>query len=489
MKLRTAAIVIGLVTIVRLVIAARVPLSEDEAYYWTWSRHLAWGYTDHPPAVAWLIALTSPFGQSAGVVRLPFVLCYALAALALGGAAQRISGSSRAGGTAALAFVLLPMTKIVLGEALPDGPYILCWALALWSAAAMQQEPARRRWAILLGIALGGALLSRFFGWALVGGIVAYSLGRERRVLWRDGLWLAFGVAALVYAPFVVWNATHGWQNFAFTLQQRQSIAAFSSHISPLSSMRAAIYAAAVWLVGYFVAIRPRNALVAWTALPLPAALTVLGLFTTVESYWLLGPFASLCVGIGIAVAGLPAMWRRVIAMAASLPAAYTLGTVMVLALPDNAQRPILAMHGARNLLYSGAFLYEPLAHDVAALSERAGAIPLTDRPEIAGELYYHGVPPLMIGYAPQTRPWNAWQATQRDLSLLPRTALIVSYSPVGDDAELMTYVKRLCARLEAGPTLEYRHAGAAWGAFHTSWCTRSGEPLVTEGAGARTGP
>ena len=32
-----------------------VPLVPDETYYWEWSRHLAAGYFDHPPAIAWLV--------------------------------------------------------------------------------------------------------------------------------------------------------------------------------------------------------------------------------------------------------------------------------------------------------------------------------------------------------------------------------------------------------------------------------------------------
>src|SRR5690606_35803673 len=33
------------------------PVSEDEAYYWLWSQRLDWGYFDHPPMVAWWIAV------------------------------------------------------------------------------------------------------------------------------------------------------------------------------------------------------------------------------------------------------------------------------------------------------------------------------------------------------------------------------------------------------------------------------------------------
>ena len=46
-------------TLLRLVLAAAVPLLPQEAYYWTWSRHLNWSYFDHPPLAAYGIALTT----------------------------------------------------------------------------------------------------------------------------------------------------------------------------------------------------------------------------------------------------------------------------------------------------------------------------------------------------------------------------------------------------------------------------------------------
>ncbi|MBD5632897.1 MAG: hypothetical protein IAI49_00335, partial [Candidatus Eremiobacteraeota bacterium] len=56
--------VVLFVILVRGVVAFTLPLTGDEAYYWEWSRHLAWGYVDHPPAVAATIALFSAFGQT-----------------------------------------------------------------------------------------------------------------------------------------------------------------------------------------------------------------------------------------------------------------------------------------------------------------------------------------------------------------------------------------------------------------------------------------
>src|SRR3978361_374105 len=55
----TALTALALVAL-RLVAAAWTPLTFDEAYYWMWSKHLAGGYYDHPPAVA--------FGTRAGAM-------------------------------------------------------------------------------------------------------------------------------------------------------------------------------------------------------------------------------------------------------------------------------------------------------------------------------------------------------------------------------------------------------------------------------------
>ena len=44
--------VIAVSALVRTVVALGVPIAYDEAHYWVWSRHLMWGYPDHPP-ITW----------------------------------------------------------------------------------------------------------------------------------------------------------------------------------------------------------------------------------------------------------------------------------------------------------------------------------------------------------------------------------------------------------------------------------------------------
>src|SRR5207249_9824652 len=47
--------VVGL-TGARLWLAGQTELLPEEAYYWTYAKHPALGYFDHPPMVAWIIA-------------------------------------------------------------------------------------------------------------------------------------------------------------------------------------------------------------------------------------------------------------------------------------------------------------------------------------------------------------------------------------------------------------------------------------------------
>ena len=62
-------------TLLRVILAAILPLSPQEAYYWTWSRDLAWSYFDHPPLASYSIRLTTAvFGQTVFGIKLSAVL-------------------------------------------------------------------------------------------------------------------------------------------------------------------------------------------------------------------------------------------------------------------------------------------------------------------------------------------------------------------------------------------------------------------------------
>lgn len=412
-----------------------------------WSTHLAFGYVDHPPAVAWLIAAASWLGHSALAIRLPFILCEGLAALSVGGAAIALSGSERAGAVAAIVFALIPQLRWVIGEALPDGPYVLCWSAALWFGARAAKEY-RLRDIALLGIALGGALLSRFFGWALVGGVLI-------AIPWRRTFWIAPAIAAAMYAPFLAWNASHGWMNFAFTLYGRRPVAALSlSGPDYYSTERFLLFAVIFCALAYLVTLRmQRLPLLAWTALPFPFALAILSFFQPVESYWLLGPFASLCAGIGIAFGRVP------VAVRATLAAAWISGCAVT---------AYVALAGVANpsvTLGGGAAVYGSLARDLQSIANTHNADLLSNSYELAAEVTYHGAPATLVGDTAQARQWSYWRADDAH-----GRALLFTDTPRGKQFDLVRMLKRSYALVTPGPTLRYKLADTQR-AYDTFWC------------------
>jgi 4-amino-4-deoxy-L-arabinose transferase and related glycosyltransferases of PMT family len=54
--------IILIFSLLRLFINSHVELSPDEAYYWYWSKHLDLSYADHPPMVAYIMAMFTAIG-------------------------------------------------------------------------------------------------------------------------------------------------------------------------------------------------------------------------------------------------------------------------------------------------------------------------------------------------------------------------------------------------------------------------------------------
>lgn len=215
--------------VVRLVLAALVPVVPDETYYWEWSRHLAVGYFDHPGAIAWLIrGGTALAGTRALGVRLLVVVAGVVASIAVVAWAHRLGGE-RSAWRAALAIVAMPLAGAGLLLATPDVPLLLTVAVGLW-ALDHALETDRLAWWAATGLALGAGGNAKYTA-VLVPALVVIGLLLRRR-LWRRGPAVAAVAALVAVIPVVWWNATHHWVSFAFQLQHGL---APKGHAGPLS--------------------------------------------------------------------------------------------------------------------------------------------------------------------------------------------------------------------------------------------------------------
>jgi len=224
---------LALLSVVHLAIAALLPVLTDEAYHWNFAVHLAWGYYDHPPMIAWVIALGRLlFGDTPLGVRFGPLLCSIGMAAVLAVMARRAYGERAASWAVLLGFAQ-PMFFWVAPSATPDSPLLFFWALSMaltWKAI----ESGRLRWWLAAGVALGGAMLSKYPAVLLLPSVLGYLVfsKEHRRLLATPGPYLAAAVAFAAFLPVLHWNATHDWVSFRFQFARRMDK---PSHFSPMN--------------------------------------------------------------------------------------------------------------------------------------------------------------------------------------------------------------------------------------------------------------
>ena len=173
---RVSALCVFVLLLLRAIMAAQLPLSADEAYYWLWSLHPAAGYFDHPPMIAWLIrAGTFLFGDTPFGVRLAGVVLSIPASWFVWRAASLILKDKDRAGLAVLFFNLTLMVSVELLAATPDMPSVVASAAFVYFLARVQQLGDGRAW-LGAGIAAGLGLLSKYSTLFLGAGTLVLSL-------------------------------------------------------------------------------------------------------------------------------------------------------------------------------------------------------------------------------------------------------------------------------------------------------------------------
>jgi 4-amino-4-deoxy-L-arabinose transferase-like glycosyltransferase len=224
------ATVVGL-TIVRGIFITTIDLRVDEAYYWTWSKEDVISYLDHPPMIAWLIRLsTSVFGDTNFGVRLPGLLAMSLMQVLLGAIVWRILRDPRS----VIAVVLMTEATLAYGLGMtkitPDVALIPCELAMFWSLIRLAQSNDHRWW-LVAGSFGGLAALAKYTAVLLVPSIVAFALvpSWRKQQIASVYLWLALGVAILIFSPVLYWNAVHDWASFRFQLDRPAQVTGWTA--------------------------------------------------------------------------------------------------------------------------------------------------------------------------------------------------------------------------------------------------------------------
>lgn len=229
--------------LVRLLYGAFHQLAPDEAFYWTWTRHLAGGYFDHPPMIAWMMkASTSIIGNNElGVRFFAILMPFGVLALFVWMAVRMFPKDNTARWWTGAILLSSPLFHTLGTIFTPDTPAIFFSTCAMVSAllVAFREQPdgapdlgapgnashgahaftTPLLW-LLFGAFCGLALLSKYTAILLPASIFFALLTspRGRSHLRRPWIYLSALVCLAVFWPNVAWNMRHDWASFSWQL-------------------------------------------------------------------------------------------------------------------------------------------------------------------------------------------------------------------------------------------------------------------------------
>lgn len=209
---------------VQLATAFRYGIFRDELYYIDCGNHLASGYVDQPPLIAFIAWLERHVtGDSLLSLRFLPALAGAATVWLAGKMARAFGGCQYAQILAALAVLLstgyLATFHLLTMNAFEPPIWTACAAIVL----RIIQTGNQKLWlwfGLLAGIGLENKYGMLFFGFGVFVGLL---LTRERRALAKPWVWLGGGIAMLVWLPNLIWNLAHHWPFLELMHNVRQS--------------------------------------------------------------------------------------------------------------------------------------------------------------------------------------------------------------------------------------------------------------------------
>ncbi|MCB1119024.1 MAG: glycosyltransferase family 39 protein [Chlamydiia bacterium] len=193
MKRLLPYLLIKALLILILILFSPIRLSPDEAQYWTWSRHLDWGYYSKPPGIAWQIWLgTYLFGPTELGVRFLSLIIGFFIPLATYRLAIKSNCTPEQSFWAGLLLALSPLGILSSFFAITDVGMTLFFILA--TTALVQKKILPCAFYIACGA---------LFKWPIY-------------ILWLFHPWNipAIIVSLFGLTPSLIWNAQHDWATF-----------------------------------------------------------------------------------------------------------------------------------------------------------------------------------------------------------------------------------------------------------------------------------
>lgn len=308
----------------------------DEMYFIAAGSHPAAGYPDQPPLVpllAWTMNALAP--HSLVALRLPSAVVSSVTTVVAALIARRVGGSSGAQVLAA-ACTACSGFALAVGHIVSTTTFdMLSTTLLLW--CVIRAVTAGERSALLVAGVVAGIGSEAKPQVALVAAVVLVALAvvGPRWPLRTWWLWAGVALALLIAAPYLLWQATHGWPQLTVARHVAGSAEGGRSGFVPFQVVMVSLFLVPVWVAGLVAPLR-RSGPVVLRFLPVTyAGLALLYLAGDGKAYYLASLYpAVLSVGSVPVVAWLcrGRSWLRGTAL--GLAFAFTLALNVPIALP-----------------------------------------------------------------------------------------------------------------------------------------------------------
>ncbi|MFE6926155.1 glycosyltransferase family 39 protein [Nocardia sp. NPDC057663] len=211
-------VIASVFALVLLITSGRYGYHRDEMYFLAAGRRLDWGYPDQPPltpALARLMAAIDP--DALWVLRLPAIAAATFVVVCAGLMAKELGGGRGARALAAGAVASAALVQTAghqLGTTVFD--------LAAWSLICLVVLKLLRgadpRWWLAVGAVVGLGVQNKVLIVIPVGALaVAILLTERRKVFATKYFAAAVGIATLIAAPYLWWQADNGWPQWALS--------------------------------------------------------------------------------------------------------------------------------------------------------------------------------------------------------------------------------------------------------------------------------
>ena len=446
----------------KLLLAARLPLFVDEAFYWQEGRHLAAAYSDLPGLTAWLARLGVEVGGAHRLaLRMPFLLLAALVPWLVVRITRREFGEQW-GWQAGMLALLLPLSGSLGLLALPDASMALGTLLCVDAGARLLRKVAAgATLELALGLAIGALSHYRFIAVIGVGLLALLALPEGRRALRDVRVWVAIAFGLAAWTPLIAWNMANAEAGLRVQLVERHP---WSFHAEGLwfLAIQALLVTPLLFAAMAHAAWRgARGPATLGRYFALLGGLVVLGFFglgffadvERVSFHWPLPGYLALLP----LLPALLARWPRGLRLATWATAAAGLG--LVLGYYAAVSSPAVRARFAAEKFYPANFAgWKPLSVAVRAKldSMPPGTRVVADNFKVGAELGFDlDDPDIAVldhplnrkhGRAPQLRLWNLQSEGRGDWGVAP-VLLVVGASEL-PYKQLLAHYHSLCERV-----------------------------------------